>query len=63
MDEPIRFYQIYEYKKEYLIRYLIDVQGYGEYDIEIFDYIADHIIASGYTIDALEYLSQFEKGK
>jgi len=66
MDEPIRFYEIYDYKLEYLVSYLMKVQGYCEYDFEVFkdtEDIADHIIASGYTIDALKYLSQFEKGK
>ncbi len=41
MDEPIRFYEVFEDRED----------------------IADHIIASGYTIDALEYLSNFQKGE
>ena len=66
MNKPIRFYELYQHKKEHLQNYLIDAQGYDEDDLEHYtdkDEIADHIIAQGYTEEALGYLEGFEKGE
>ncbi|MDA0967640.1 MAG: hypothetical protein O2970_11890 [Proteobacteria bacterium] len=66
MNKPLRFYELYEYTKESLQNYLVDAHGYDEDDLENFsekEEIADHIIAQGYTEEALGYLKGLRKGE